>query len=440
MNQLRVAVIGSGISGLTAAWGLAHTHDVTLFEADSRPGGHANTVEVPTKDGPVSVDTGFIVYNELTYPNLTSFFRHLHVPTALSEMSFGLSLGSGAYEYCTTTAGFFDQPRNLMNRNHWRLFGDMRRFFRTAQENVQKHPTQTPLGEFLTAEGYGVPFVQNYILPMGAAIWSSDIHAMMAFPARTFITFYANHGLLGLTGQPPWRTVQGGSQEYVTRVLAHKPIDLRTEAAVVAVRRSPSGVHLRLENGEPKRFDHVVFATHADTTLRLLTDADTDEAQVLGAFEFQKNTAVLHRDASLMPKRKRLWSAWNYLKADAGSADVSLTYWMNRLQPLPTKQDIFVSLNPDRAIDPAQVIDSYDYDHPLFTADAVAAQVHVPGIQGQGGVWHAGAWLGYGFHEDGIEAGLAVAEAIGPFRRPWTVPIGSARIAAMVPPLAEAAE
>ena len=441
MNQPTVAVIGSGISGLSAAWGLAHTHKVTLFEAADRPGGHANTVKVSTPDGPVAVDTGFIVYNTGNYPNLTAFFRELSVPTAASEMSFALSFASGAYEYCSTTAGFFDQPRNLVSRRHWRLFNDMRRFFKTAKARSEAYPPSTSLGEFLASEGYSVPFTEDYILPMGAAIWSSDMAAMLEFPARTFIEFYANHGLLGMTGQPAWRTVQGGSCEYVSRVLADKPIDLRTSAQVAAIRRSERGVELRLATGEPARFDHVVLATHGDTSRQLLQDADREEQAILGAFTFQTNHAFLHKDASLMPKRRRLWSAWNYIKDDEGTSEnVSLTYWMNRLQPLKTKQDVFVTLNPRGPIDPELVDEMFTYEHPLFDADAIAAQSHIWTIQGRGGVWHAGAWLGYGFHEDGIEAGLAVAEAISPFRRPWSVPVGSERIAQMPPAWAEAAE
>lgn len=442
MSQPTVAVIGSGISGLSAAWGLAHSHDVTLFEADDRPGGHANTVEMPTPRGPICVDTGFIVYNTGNYPNLTAFFRELSVPTAASEMSFALSFGGGAYEYCSSTTGFFDQPRNLMRRRHWRLFNDMRRFFKTAQERSLAFPPSTGLGEFLRTEGYSTPFTEDYILPMGAAIWSADMAAMLEFPARTFIDFYANHGLLGLTGQPSWRTVQGGSREYVSRILADRPIDLRTSTPVTAIRRSHRGVELRLANGEPARFDQVVLATHGDTSLCLLDDADREEQAILGAFTFQKNHAILHDDASVMPKRRRLWSSWNYAK-QAGGVDesVSLTYWMNRLQPLKTPHDIFVSLNPTCPIDESRIAGTFTYDHPLFDADAIAAQSHIWSIQGRGGVWHAGAWLGYGFHEDGIEAGLAVAEVISPsFRRPWSVPKGSERIAQMPPTWAEAAE
>ena len=440
MNQKEIAVVGSGISGLSTAWALAERHRVTLFEAEDRIGGHSNTIEVEAPDGRIAIDTGFIVYNENNYPNLTALFDHLEVPTAPSNMSFALTLDDGAYEYAGSAAGFFDQPQNLIRRRHWQLFGDMRRFFKTAGAAVLNYPDGHSLGAFLEDERYGDAFIQDHILPMGAAIWSSDISEMMGFPARTFVDFYANHGLLRMTGQPRWRTVEGGSREYVRRLIADRPLNVLTQTPVVQVSRRGGKVWVGGKDGLDRAFDDVVLATHADTSLSLIDAPSPDEEMLLSAFNFQKNTAVLHRDTRQMPRRRRLWSAWNYLKTGVNSSNLSVTYWMNRLQPLPTTHDYFVTLNPVTEIDPSLIEATIDYQHPIFSADAVAAQRHLWSLQGRDGLWHAGAWFGYGFHEDGLQAGLAVAEQLGGVVRPWTVANPSGRIATDLPYVAEAAE
>ena len=441
MQRLKIGVIGSGISGLSSAWALSEAHDVTVFEAENRLGGHTNTMAIETADGAINVDTGFIVFNELNYPNLTAFFRHLKVETAPSDMSFAVSIGRGAYEYSGSLTGFFSQARHLASPKHWRLFSDIRRFFGTGQTAVAGFGEDTTLGEFLKAERYSAAFVDDHILPMGAAIWSSDVTEMLEFPARTFIDFYANHGLLQMSGQPAWRTVKGGSQNYIEKIKATAPITFRTGTPIAQVTRENGQVTVTDRSGGMEVFDQVIFATHADTTVKILADQDPEEQSLLSAFRFQKNRAVLHRDISQMPKRKRVWASWNYLKPDPNhDAGLSVTYWMNRLQPLPTREDIFVTLNPASAIRDDKTIATVDYDHPVFTADAVAAQKHLWSLQGRGGVWHCGAWFGYGFHEDGIQSGLAVAEDLGGVTRPWTVANPSGRIHRTLPVLAEAAE
>lgn len=438
----KIAVVGAGISGLSAAWGLSRAHDVTLFEADSRLGGHAHTKTVQTVGGPVPVDTGFIVYNQKNYPNLTALFDHLSVKTHASDMSFALSLRGGAYEYSGSGAlGFFGQRRNLLRPRHWQLLRDIKRFFATARQSVQHYTNTTTLGEFLRAEHYSDVFVNDHILPMGAAIWSSDARLMLDFPVQGFVDFYANHGLMQFADRPRWRSVIGGSAVYVDRLAKDGDFAVRCNARVRSVTRSAHGVDVTVEGQEPQRFDQVVMATHADQSLAALHDADASERDILSAFKYQTNVAHLHRDTRLMPKRKSVWSSWNYLKTNTNSEDsLTVTYWMNRLQDLPGDDDFFVTLNPPEEQTPRDPHAVISYQHPLFDARASAAQPQLWSLQGVRRTWFCGAHFGYGFHEDGLQSGLAVAEALGGFRRPWSVENPSGRIHITSAPIAVAAE
>lgn len=446
MEPMKIAVIGSGISGLSAAWLLSRKHQVTLYEAGGHIGGHANTVDVETAGGPVAVDTGFIVYNERTYPNLTALFAHLGVATDATEMSFALSFDDGAYEYAGSGAGgFFGQRRNLLKARHWRLLADIRRFFMTAQERVRHHPSGCPLGAFLQAEGYSQAFVDDHIVPMGAAIWSTSMAGMLAFPARSFVDFYANHGMLQFADRPLWNTVSGGSRAYVGRILADGGFEVLKGNAATRVTRHPGHVLVADARGTVRPFDHVVLATHADQALRLIDGPDPQEAHLLGAFSYQTNCAVLHRDARWMPRRRRLWSSWNYLKRasapeSGAESGLCVTYWMNRLQRLATDTNLFVTLNPFDEIHPKAVDRVFVYEHPVFDAAAKAAQAGLWGLQGTRRTWFCGSYFGYGFHEDGIQSGLAVAEALGGVRRPWTVAGESARIPCLAERPSERAE
>ena len=441
MNRLKIAVIGSGISGLSAAWLLSKGHDVTIYEADDRLGGHANTVEVETPDGRTAVDTGFIVYNERNYPNLSALFRHLNVPTRATEMSFALSLAGGAYEYSGSgAAGFFGQWRNVARPRHWQLLRDVQRFFSTAGARMASYSATIGLGEFLSAEGYGSAFVDDHILPMGAAIWSSDAERMLAFPARSFIDFYANHGMLQFAGRPAWRTVAGGSRNYVRRLVEDSGMLVLTNAGIERVVRHGNYVHVTDRHGVSRPFDHVVIACHADAALGILDSPDEAETSVLSRFSYQSNRAVLHRDLRWMPKRRRLWSSWNYMKSGQPDGGLCVTYWMNRLQNLRCKTDLFVTLNPDAPIHAKAIDAEFEYRHPVFDAGAMAAQRELWSIQGVRRTWFCGSYFGYGFHEDGIQSGLAVAEQLGGLRRPWNVENESGRIAAMAPLMLEAAE
>jgi hypothetical protein len=415
--------VGSGIAGLGAAWALSRHHEVTLFEAEDRLGGHANTVEVTLNGQRIAVDTGFIVYNLRTYPHLIRLFEQLGVPTEASSMSFGVSLGDGRVEYAGSPRGLFAQKRNLLRPGHWSMIRDVLRFYRNAPKLLQLPPTapeaaQT-LGDYLQRHGYGRSFVYDHLLPMAAAIWSCPVERMLAFPIRSFVRFCDNHGLLLLRGRPQWRTVTGGSREYVKRVADGISGPIRLATPVRALTRDPAGVKVTTDAGA-ERFDQVVVATHGDRALQLLgRDADARERAVLGAFGYEPNRAVLHGDPRLMPARRAVWSSWNYMGdgAHAPDAKVSVSYWMNSLQNL-TGPDLFVSLNPLQEPDPARCFAEFTYDHPVFDTAALDAQACLPDIQGVRRTWFCGSYCGYGFHEDGLESGFAVAAALGA-PAPW---------------------
>jgi predicted NAD/FAD-binding protein len=430
MKLLNIAVIGSGISGLSSAWLLSKAHHVTLFEQDGRLGGHSNTLDAQTADGRVPVDTGFIVYNEINYPNLTALFGHIGVSTQPTRMTFSVSTDDGGFEYSGSGLfGLFGQPSNIFRPRQWRLVADLLRFFRSSRVRLAAYPAGISFGDFLAEEGYSSVFIDNHILPMGAAIWSTRMSSMLDFPACTFINFYANHGLLQVKDRPPWRTVSGGSKRYVERLIADSDIEVMTGAAVRRVGRTGTCVHIEDECGVVRVFDHVVIATHAEQALRVLGDATRQETELLGAFRYERNRAVLHRDKRFMPQRRRLWASWNYLKQARGTESaLCVTYWMNSLQSLPTTTDLFVTLNPTGDIHPKAVDAVINYEHSVFTAEAIRAQPLLWSLQGKRRTWFCGSYFGYGFHEDGLQSGLAVAEQLGGLRRPWSVAGESDRI------------
>jgi len=424
-RPLRIAVIGTGISGMSAAWLLSRRHDVSVFEADGRIGGHSNTVDA----GAVPVDTGFIVYNEATYPNLTALFRHLDVPTKPSEMSFAVSLDDGRLEYAGTNLfGLFAQRRNLARPRFWSMLGDLRRFYRNAPRDAATLGAAT-LDDYLDAGGYGAALRDDHLYPMAAAIWSTPAAEIGRYPAAAFIRFCDNHGLLRLKERPVWRTVEGGSREYVARLTHSFAARIAVGRGIRYVRRVAGGVEIGDAPGRAQMFDHAVIATHADQALLMLADPGPEERRLLGAFGYNENLAVLHCDPGLMPRRRRAWASWNYLSQGAGATKcLSVTYWMNRLQGIPEATPLFVTLNPDREPQPSRVIRRETYHHPLYDAAAMAAQERLWSLQGVRNTWFCGAYFGAGFHEDGLQAGLAVAEALGGGRRPWTVAGESGRI------------
>ncbi len=419
---MRIAVIGGGISGLSAAWLLSRRHEVSLFEAADQLGGHANTVDIRLDDRSVPVDTGFIVYNEHSYPNLTRLFSALEVETVASDMSFSVSLDAGGFEYFGSAPGLFAQPSNLVRPDFWQFVRELRRFYREAPGFAARGDLdRLTLGELLAEGDYSEAFAQRHLLPMAAAIWSSTLEDMLDFPARTFVRFFTNHGLFSLRNRPQWRSVRGGSRRYVEALCAPFRHRVHLATPIVAVRRIPSGVILRDAAGREQRFDQVIIASHANQALAMLDQqASVEERRVLGAFRYQKNRAVLHRDPALMPRRRRVWASWNYLAE--GDADltrrVAVSYWMNRLQRLDTARDVFVTLNPLREPAPHLTHGEFLYDHPQFDRAALGAQERLSSIQGLNRVWFCGSYCGYGFHEDGLQAGLAVAAALG-VPAPW---------------------
>lgn len=425
-----IAVIGTGIAGMSCAWLLHKAHDVTVYESADRIGGHAHTIDVEDGVGSFAVDTGFIVYNEPTYPNLTALFRHLDVPTVGSDMSFAASLDDGRLEYAGTgLRGLFAQKRNLVRPRFWSMLRDLRRLYAQAPSDpVLRNADTISLGDWLDSNGYGRAVQEDHLLPMAAAIWSSRAERVRDYPAAAFFRFCDNHGLLRLADRPEWRTVSGGSRAYVTRLTAPFADRILCNRAIAGIRRTETGVLLRDSSGVTRRFDDVVLATSASRGLALLEDPSAAERELLSAVGVSTNQAVLHTDSQLMPKRRAVWASWNYIGGTDPASPPCVTYWMNNLQALPTRKQIFVSLNPVRPPASDTIIHTQTYEHPLFDVAAMQAQRSMWSIQGAQNTWFCGAWLGAGFHEDGVQSGLAVAEALGAPRRPWQVENESGRI------------
>ncbi len=436
---MHIAIIGSGIAGLSAAWLLSRRHAVTLFEREPAPGGHSRTVDVEIDGAMVPVDTGFMVFNAATYPNLTALFRHLGIATRPSPMSFSVSVDGGVLEYAGSGLNsFFAQRRNILRAAHWRLLADILRFYReaAAPPRAGAPGEDASLGDWLLARRFSRGFIADHLLPMASAIWSIPPGLVLEHAAADFLRFFGNHGLLTLRGRPAWRCVAGGSAVYVRRMSAAISGRVHCGGAVAAIRRGVRRVEVRLASGEAQDFDQVVIAAHADQALALLDDPSEAERNLLGAIRYQRNLACLHDDTALMPARRSIWSSWNYRFDRARAEAPSVTYWINKLQGQSARRQLFVTLNPPAdSIRPGGEIDRIAFDHPLSDRAASAARRELWRLQGQRGTWFCGAYFGDGFHEDGLQAGLAVAEALGGVRRPWRVENESGRI--HLGPLAE---
>lgn len=421
----RIAIVGSGISGLSAAHHLHGAADVTLFEAGDYFGGHTHTVDVtlPTATGMQThgVDTGFLVYNERTYPGLIALFEKLHVVTVKSDMSFSVQVpnknGKGALEWNGANLNtVFAQRSNLFKPNFLLMLRDVMRFNTLATELAERnqdHELAQPLSGFLFSHKFSEAFRDWYLLPMLGCIWSCPTDQMLKFPVATMIRFCHNHGLIQVNNRPQWYTVAGGARHYVEKILADIA-DKRLNTPVLRIERDAHSVTLQTHNGS-ERFDQVILASHADQSLAMLAEPTPQEVATLGAIRYHPNRAVLHTDTSVMPKKKLAWAAWNYERAahsNTESTRVCLHYWLNLLQPLPFTQDVIVSLNPVHEIDPAHILGEYDYAHPVFDLPAIEAQAQMPQLQGQQHTWFAGAWMGYGFHEDGFKAGRDAAQTL----------------------------
>ncbi len=428
----RVAIVGSGISGLAAARALQRDANVTLFESDNWFGGHAHTVDVELEGLTHGVDTGFLVFNERTYPQLIRLFAELGVETAASDMSFSVQSPASGWEWCGSDLnGVFAQRRNLVSPRFWAMLADIVRFNRLATALAQRTADadlDEPIGDFLQRHRFGGPFRDGYFLPMIGCIWSCPTDQMLRFPVSTMVRFCHNHGLIQLTDRPQWHTVRGGSRGYVERMLASVS-DARLATPVRAVRRLPpssglAGVLVQTDHGS-ERFDDVVLATHTDQALALLPDASQEERALLDSIRYQPNRVLLHTDRSVLPQRQRAWAAWNYERAADASreqAGVCLHYLINRLQPLPWRTPVIVSMNPLRPIRDELVLGEWTYTHPVFDSAAIQAQRDLHRLQGHSRLWFCGAWTRYGFHEDGLMSGLAVAEGL---RARWALEAAS---------------
>ena len=439
--KMHIAVIGSGAAGLSSAWLLAKQHRVTLLEREHRLGGHAHTATV-TSDGadpdtgvksahaPLKIDTGFIVYNEPSYPNLTHWLEAMSVQSEDSDMSFAVSRDNGNFEYAGGPAlGLLAQPSLPLRPRFWSMLKDLLRFYRQAPVQIPEDSKQT-LGEYLEEHKYSRAFIQDHLLPFGAAVWSTPKNTMLDYPAAAFIRFCSNHGLLQISNRPQWRTVTGGSEQYVRAVEKAIGSDsVRTHFDAVSVQRKADGVTIRSRNGEVVEADHVVIATHADEALGCLDQPDAREQRLLAPFQYESNLAILHTDESYLPKRRRAWCSWNYVERDDDDlSQVSVSYWMNRLQNLPDDTNYIVTLNPTVEPHADQVFRTQRYQHPIFTSDTWQAQQELWSLQGQNRAWFCGSYFGSGFHEDAIQAGFAVAEQLGGVARPWELENPSPRL------------
>jgi predicted NAD/FAD-binding protein len=428
---MRVAVIGTGIAGNAAAWTLSKRYPVTAYDREIRPGGHSHTVTIDYDGTPLAVDIGFIVYNELNYPELTALFAHLGIETVESCMSFAVTADAGRFEWKgggsnwrETARGLFAQPRNLLSPSYLWMLRDILTFnAQSVEDYAAGRLAGLTLGGYFDDRKFAPRLLTDYLAPMGAAIWSAPASEMLDFPAENFVAFFSNHRLLQYD-RPVWRTVKGGSRRYVEKMTSAFRGRLRLGCAVTSIQRTPHGVVVNDSHGRSDSYDHVVIAAHSDQALAMLSDADDRERAVLGAIGYAPNTVYLHRDLRLMPKRRRAWASWNFLRwrrQGAAENDVAVTYWMNQLQGIDNDKPLFVSLNPP--FEPASELTfgKYICDHPQYNAAAFAAQKRLGEIQGRRHTWFCGAWTGYGFHEDGLRSALAVAEALGasvPWREP----------------------
>jgi predicted NAD/FAD-binding protein len=411
---MRIAIVGAGVSGLVAAHLLHREHEIAVFEAQRYAGGHTNTIRVDTADATHHVDTGFIVFNDRNYPNFERLLGQLGVAWQPSTMSFGVSDGAGDFEYCGASPnGLFAKRAHLLTPWFHRMVADLLRFNRSARELLASGGEGPSLGQWLEHHAFSPAFVERLIVPQAAAVWSADPRQMWTFPARFLVEFFDNHGMLGLRGRPRWRTVQGGSARYVEALIRPWSHRLRLGTAVQAIERREDCVLVKPHGAEAESFDEVILATHSDQALALLADASDREHEILAALPYQRNEAVLHTDARMLPRRRRAWASWNYHLLDSPGAAATVTYHMNRLQSLRADREFCVTLNRTGEIDPSKVIRTIPYAHPVYTSAGVRAQARRAEISGRNRTHYCGAYWGWGFHEDGVVSALRVAERFG---------------------------
>lgn len=418
-RPMNIAVIGSGIAGLSAAWLLAKKHNITLYEQNNYPGGHSNTIDVKRGTLIENIDSGFVVYNSLNYPTLCDLFKYLNISGKPSEMSFSVSIKGGRLEYSSNGLnGFFSQRSNIFSPGHWSILIDLMKFYREARQCIDNLENNITVGNFLVEKSYSRSFIENHLLPMIGAIWSVPSHIALEFPIDSIINFFQNHGLLKLNNRPAWQTVVGGSKTYVNALIKDMPGPVHLKTKINCVIRDKNVVKLIDDTGGTHIFDAVIIATHADQALQILQTPTPDEIKILGQIPYCKNLAVLHSDTRLMPKRKKVWSSWNVMDQGLNSDKITVTYWMNRLHKIHNFPDMFVSLNPN--IDPitSKIEKTFQYDHPILTTSALNAKSNLSILQGAKNIWYCGSYFGYGFHEDALKSGLSVAEQFGVLP-PW---------------------
>ena len=407
---MKIGVIGSGVSGLVSALTLQEKFEVSLFEKNSKLGGHSNTVTIEQENNKYSVETGFIVLNDKNYPIFTSLLKHLNIGVNNSSMSFSVSVDKGQFEYSSSYIGLLGQTKNIIDPKYWGMLRDINYFYTNALKDVKDCPDNETLGQFLKRFNYSNKFIDYHLVPMTASIWSCPTKSILNFPIKSLLVFFENHKLLNIYNRPKWSTVNKGSREYVKKIQSLLKGKIYTNAKVNKISKSKEGIRVHYQDGI-KTFDKVILACHADQSSEILIEEFPEEANLLKDFKYQKNTSILHSDINFMPKRKSVWSSWNYITETGNSGNLSITYWMNELQGINSPKPILLSLNPKILPNPDLIYGQYSYSHPILDNNAINIQKKLSSIQGKNNLWFCGAWTGFGFHEDGVKSAVEIANS-----------------------------
>ena len=414
---MKIGVIGSGVSGLVSALTLQEKFEVSLFEKNSKLGGHSNTVTIEQENKKYSVETGFIVLNDKNYPIFTSLLKHLNIGVNNSSMSFSVSVDKGQFEYSSSYIGLLGQTKNIIDPKYWGMLRDINYFYTNALKDVKDCPDNETLGQFLKRFNYSNKFIDYHLVPMTASIWSCPTKSILNFPIKSLLVFFENHKLLNIYNRPKWSTVNKGSREYVKKIQSLLKGKIYTNAKVNKISKSKEGIRVHYQDGI-KTFDKVILACHADQSSEILIENFSEEANLLKDFKYQKNTSILHSDINFMPKRKSVWSSWNYITETGNSGNLSITYWMNELQGINSSKPNLLSLNPKILPNPDLIYGQYSYSHPILDNNAINIQKKLSSIQGKNNLWFCGAWTGFGFHEDGVKSAVEIANSHN-IHLPW---------------------
>ena len=414
---MKIGVIGSGVAGLVSALTLQEKFEVSLFEKNSKLGGHSNTVTIEQENNKYSVETGFIVLNDKNYPIFTSLLKHLNIGVNNSSMSFSVSVDKGLFEYSSSYIGLLGQTKNIIDPKYWGMLRDINYFYTNALRDVKDCPDNETLGQFLKRFNYSNKFIDYHLVPMTASIWSCPTKSILNFPIKSLLVFFENHKLLNIYNRPKWSTVNKGSREYVKKIKSLLKGEVYTNTKVNKISKSKEGIRVHYQDGI-KTFDKVILACHADQSSEILIENFSEEANLLKDFKYQKNTSILHSDINFMPKRKSVWSSWNYITETGNSGNLSITYWMNELQGINSPKPILLSLNPKILPNPDLIYGQYSYSHPILDNNAINIQKKLSSIQGKNNLWFCGAWTGFGFHEDGVKSAVEIANSHN-IHLPW---------------------